>query len=128
FDQAVTGEAVGTFRGKLLGDLLDRLEQGEIIYHVLASYEICPIAAEYSPPVHLQQLRKALVSKEELKRVEHVLKQFPARKLSLKPIEEMSRKIRKYSREEMQSFVLRFATDFLRFRRDLRDAEHLNTC
>jgi hypothetical protein len=48
--------------------------------------------------------------------------------LSLKPIEELSRKIRRYSREEMQGLVLRFATDFLRLRRDLRDAEHLTTC
>src|SRR5256885_16606865 len=28
----------------------------------------------------------------------------------------------------MQAFVLRFANDFLRLRRDLRDAEHLTTC
>ena len=61
FDHAATPEAQGTLRGKLLSDLLDRLEQQEIIYHLLASYEIRPIAAEYSPPVHLQQLRKALV-------------------------------------------------------------------
>jgi len=39
----------------------------EILYHILASYEIRPIAADYCPPVHLQQLRKALVSKDELK-------------------------------------------------------------
>jgi class 3 adenylate cyclase len=128
FDQAASGEAVGTFRGKLLGDLLDRMEQGEIIYHVLAGYEIRPIAAEYSPPVHLQQLRKALVSKEEFKRVETVLKQVPAKQLSLKPIEDLSRKIRRYSREEKLGFVARFAVDFLRLRRDLRNAEHLTTC
>ncbi len=128
FDQAVTGEAVGTFRGKLLGDLLDRMEQGEIIYHVLAGYEIRSIAAEYSPPVHLQQLRKALVSKEEFKRVETVLKQVPAKQLSLKPIEDLSRRIRRYSREEKLAFVARFAVDFLRLRRDLRNAEHLTTC
>jgi len=128
FDQAVTGEAVGTFRGKLLGDLLDRMEQGEIIYHVLAGYEIRSIAAEYSPPVHLQQLRKALVSKEEFKRVETVLKQVPAKQLSLKPIEDLSRRIRRYSREEKLAFVARFAVDFLRLRRELRNAEHLSTC
>ena len=128
FDQAASGEAVGTFRGKLLGDLLDRMEQGEIIYHVLAGYEIRPLVAEYSPPVHLQQLRRALVSKEELKRVETVLKQVPARQLSLKPIEDLSRKIRKYSREEKLEFLTRFAGDFLRLRRDLRNADHLTTC
>jgi hypothetical protein len=112
----------------MLSELLNRLEQHEILFHVLASYEIRLIAGDYSPPVHLQQLRKALVSKEELKRVEQVLKQVPARKLSLKPIEELSRKIRRYSREEMQALVLCFAVDFLRLRRDIRDAEHLTTC
>jgi hypothetical protein len=128
FDQASAPEVDKPLCAKMLCELMDRLEQHEILYHVLASYEIRPIASEFSPPVHLQQLRKALVSKEELKRVEQVLKQVPARQLSLKPIEELSRKIRRYSREEMQGLVLRFATDFLRLRRDLRDAEHLTTC
>lgn len=121
-------EADGSLPSKLVSDLLDRLEQQEIIYHVLAGYEIRPIAAEYSPPVHLQQLRKALVSKEELKRVETVLKQVPARQLALKPIEELSRKIHRYSREEKLGLVVRFAADFLRLRRDLRNAEHLTAC
>ena len=93
----------------------------------MASYEIRTIAPEFSPPVHLQQLRKALVSKEELKRVEQVLKQVPARQLSIKTIEELSRKIRRYSRDEMLAMVLRFAADFLRLRRDLRDVEHVTT-
>jgi class 3 adenylate cyclase len=127
FDGALA-DGEGSKRGKLLGDLLDRLEQQEVIYHLLASYEIRPIAAEYSPPLHLQQLRKALVSKEELKRVEGLLKQVPARQLSLKPVEELSRKIRRYGREEKMGFVVRFAGDFLRLRRERRNAEHLTTC
>jgi hypothetical protein len=128
FDPLFPSEANRSLRAQMLSRLLERLEQQEILHHVLASYEIRPIAQEYSPPVHLQQLRKALVSKEEMKRVEHVLKQVPARKLSLKPIEELSRKIHRYSREDMQAFVLRFAVDFLRLRRELRDAEHLTNC
>src|SRR5258708_27933365 len=115
-------------RAKLLAQLLERLEQQDVLYHVIASYEIRSIAATYHPPVHLQQLRKALVSKDELKRVEQVLKQVPAKRLSEKPIEELSKKIRRYSRDEMMGFVLRFATDFLRLHRDLRDAEHLTAC
>src|SRR5579872_1499006 len=106
----------------------DRVEQKEIIYHVMASYEIRPIIETYCPPVHLQQLRKALVSKEEMKRVEGILKQVPARQLALKPIEDLSKKLRRYSREEKLSFVVRFTADFLRLRRDLRNAEHLTTC
>src|SRR5712692_7267363 len=128
FDASSAGEAEAPARARLLARFLDRLEQHEILYHILASYEIRPIASDYCPPVHLQQLRKALVSKEELKQVEQVIKHVPAKKLSLKPVEELSKKIRRYSREEMQTFVLQFATDFLRMRRDLHDAEHLTTC
>jgi hypothetical protein len=128
FDQSCAGASDGSPRAKLLSELLERLEQHEVIYHLLASYEIRAIASEYSPPVHLQQLRKALVSKEELKRVEAVLKQVPARQLSLKLVEELSRKVRRYSREEKLAFVARFTADFLRLRRDLRNAEHLTTC
>jgi hypothetical protein len=128
FDASSAGEAEAPTRARLLARLLDRLEQHEILYHILASYEIRPIASDYCPPLHLQQLRKALVSKDELKQVEQVIKQVPAKKLSLKSVEELSKKIRRYSREEMQTFVLQFATDFLRMRRDLHDAEHLTTC
>src|SRR5712671_5047858 len=128
FDASSAGEAEAPTRARLLARLLDRLEQHEILYHILASYEIRPIASDYCPPLHLQQLRKALVSKDELKQVEQVIKQVPAKKLSLKSVEELSKKIRRYSREEMQTFVLRFATDFLRLRRDLRDADHLSAC
>jgi hypothetical protein len=128
FDPLFPSEAQRSLRAQMLSRLLERLEQQEILHHVLASYEIRPVAQEYSPPVHLQQLRKALVFKEEMKRVEHVLKQVPAKKLSLKPIEELSRKIHRYSRDEMQAFVLRFAVDFLRLRRELRDSEHLTAC
>jgi hypothetical protein len=128
FDASSAGEGEGPTRARLLAQLLDRLEVHEVLYHILASYEIRSIASDYCPPLHLQQLRKALVSKEELKQVEQVLKQVPAKKVSLKVIEELSKKIRRYSREEMQGFVLRFAGDFLRLHRDLRDAEHLTTC
>jgi hypothetical protein len=128
FDPAAEPESLRSQRAQLLSKLLDRLEQQEVLYHILAGYEIRSIAAQFHPPLHLQQLRKALVSKDELKRVEQVLKQVHAKQLSAKPIEELSRKIRRYSRDEMETFVLRFAEDFLRLRRELRDAEHLTTC
>jgi hypothetical protein len=128
FDASAANETEAPNRARLLAQLHERLEQHEILYHVLASYEIRPIAADYCPPVHLQQLRKAIVSKEEMKQVEQVIKQVPAKKLSLKTVEELSKKIRRYSREETQALVLRFAYDFLHLRRDLRDAEHLTTC
>ena len=98
-------------RAQLLSQLLQRLEQHEVLYHILAGYEIRAIAAQFHPPLHLQQLRKALVSKDELKRVEQVLKQVHAKQLSAKPIEDLSRKIRRYSHDETEAFVLRFAVE-----------------
>src|SRR5450432_4223525 len=128
FDASAAPEPESSTRNRLLSQLLSRLESQELLHHVLAGYEIRPLASEYSPPVHLQQLRKALVSKDEMKRVAQVLKHVPAKKLSLKPIEDLSKRIHRYSREEIQAQVLKFAGDFLHLRRDLRDAEHLTAC
>jgi hypothetical protein len=128
FDSSGMPEAEASLRVKLLSQLVQRLEQQDILYHVLAGYEIRTLVPDFCPPVHLQQLRRALVSKEELKRVEQVLKQFPAKKLSLRPIEDLSKKIHRYSRDEVNALVIRFAYDFMRLRRDLRDSEHLTAC
>jgi len=128
FDVAGADEGDRSTTARLLSQLTMRLEQKELTPHILASYEIRPVAGDFCPPVHLQQLKKALVSKEEAQRVEALLKQVPAKRLSMKPIEELTRRVRRYSKEETQTMVLRFATDFMRLRRDLRDAEHLVAC
>jgi hypothetical protein len=128
FDPAGANEAERTSRARLLGQWTTWLEEKELMIHLLASYEIRPIAGDFCPPVHLQQLKKAVVSREEARRVEELLKQVPAKRLSMKPIEELSRRVRRYSREETQAMVLKFSLDFMRLRRDLRDAEHLAGC
>ena len=128
FDASAGEDSDRGTRSRLLAQLTSKLEERELIIHILASYEIRPIANDFCPPVHLQQLRKALVSKEESRRVEELLKQVPAKRLSMKPIEELTKRVRRYSREETQAMVLKFATDFMRLRRDLRDAEHVAAC
>ncbi len=128
FDASFGEEGNHSARTRLLAQLVSRLEERELIVHILASYEIRPIAGDFCPPVHLQQLRKALVSREEAKRVEEMLKQVPAKRLTMKPLEELTRRMRRYSRDELQGVVLRFAIDFFRMRHDLRDAEHLSAC
>lgn len=128
FDTATGDEAERGFRARLLAQLTSLLETRELTVHLLASYEIRPMAGDFCPPVHLQQLKKAVVSREEARRVEELLKQVPARRLSMKPIEEVTKRVRRYSKEETQAMVAKFAGDFLRLRRDLRDAEHLTAC
>jgi hypothetical protein len=128
FDSSTGDDAERANRARLLAQLTDKLEARELLPHILASYEIRPIAAEFCPPVHLQQLRKALVSKEEAARVEQLLKQVQAKRLTMKPLEDLTKKLRRYSREEIQAIVLKFAGDFMRLRRDLHIAEHLNVC
>jgi class 3 adenylate cyclase len=128
FDAGATDESERSLRIRQLSQFASKLEQHDLIAHILASYEVRLIASDFCPPVHLQQLRKALVSKEEARRVEELLKQVPAKRLTMKPIEELTKRIRRYSRDETQVMVLKFATDFMRLRRDLRDSEHVATC
>ncbi len=126
FDSS-TGGAGGEFRGQLLDELLARLDRQGILHSILASYELRNLHHDYCPPLHLQQLRKALVSREDLKRAEDVLKQFPAKQFSLKRLEDASRRLHRLSREEQRALILRFAEDFMRLRRDLRDYQRLTS-
>jgi len=129
FDPAAPGEPRGSaaeMRSRLLEELVARLEQRDLLVHILASYQLRNICHDYCPPIHLQQLKKALVSREEFKRVEDILKQFPARQYSTQRIDELSKKIRKTPREEVRAVVLRFAEDFMRLRRDARNYERLS--
>lgn len=113
-------------RARRLDDWMARLERRDLLVHVLASYELRNIYHDYCPPVHLQQLKKALVSKEECERVAHILKQFPARRFSMERIETLAKKLRRYPREEVRAVALHFAEDFMRLRRDLRNYERLS--
>src|SRR5579863_2208908 len=115
------GEASQEMRAHLLEEWVHRLEERELLVHVLAGYELRRIFSEYCPPIHLQQLKKALVSRDEAKRVETVLDQFPARKISLKKLDDAARSIRRSSHDESLSAGLQFAEDFMRLRRDRRN-------
>jgi len=129
FDPAAPGEPRGSAaeqRARLLEELIARLEQRDLVVHILASYQLRNICHDYCPPIHLQQLKKALVSREEFKRVEDILKQFPARQYSTQRIDELSKKIRKTPREEVRAVAIRFAEDFMRLRRDTRNYERLS--
>lgn len=110
---------------QLLEEWLHRLEERELVLHVLAGYELRKISADYCPPVHLQALKKALVGRDDARRVEAILEQFPARKISMKRLDEASRAIRRRTHEEQLSTALQFVEDFMRLRRDRRNYHHV---
>ncbi|MGB7023681.1 MAG: hypothetical protein WBD73_07775 [Candidatus Acidiferrales bacterium] len=128
FDPSVAGgHGAGEteVRERLLEELHRRLEERDLLGYVVASYEVCNLYNDFCPPVHLQQLRRALLSRDEMKRVEKVLSQFPARNFSLKRIEEASKALRRYSHDESRALVLRFVQDLMRLRRDRRNYHHV---
>jgi hypothetical protein len=119
------GELPAVTRGKMLEEWVHRLEERDLLFHVLASYEMRKISADYCPPVHLQQLKKALVQRDEAKRVAQILEKFPARKVSMKKLEEASRAIRRRTHEETLTIGLQFAEDLMRMRRDRRNYQQV---
>jgi hypothetical protein len=119
------GGGAADTRARLMEEWIARLEQRDLLIHVLASYQLRNICHDFCPPIHLQQLKKAMVSREEYKRVEDILKQFPARQFSTQRIDEIAKKIRRTPRDEVRTVALRFAEDFMRLRRDMRNYERL---
>jgi len=125
FDPAWRGDSDRDAAARRLETWLARLEQSGLLAHVLASYELRNIYHDYCPPLHLQQLKKALVSREGFDSVAAILKQFPARGFSLERIESLARKVRRYPRDEARAVALRFAVDFMRLRREMASYERL---
>lgn len=122
---AVGNEPSPETRAQLLDEWMHRLEERDLLFHVLAGYEVRRLAPSYSPPIHLQQLKKALVYRDDFKRVEHTIEQYPARKLSMKMLEDSARAIRRRSQEETRTACLQFAEDLMRLRRDRRNYQHV---
>ena len=104
---------------------LDLLERERVLDYVIASYEATPLLAEYSPRINAQQLKNALISKEERQRVEKLIsdhgKTTPG---SLFAAVDRVANCRGADRAKVAG---RFLRDFLRYHRDLRQLEALNS-
>ncbi|MBZ5572290.1 MAG: hypothetical protein LAO09_10490 [Acidobacteriia bacterium] len=103
---------------------VDRLEEEELMAYVVASYEVAPLLAEYSPRINPQQLKNALISREERNRVEKLIaEQGKASPDSLYAAIDRVAACRGAERAKMAG---RFLRDFLRYHRDRRQLETLN--
>ncbi|HWR37535.1 MAG TPA: hypothetical protein VN622_16860 [Clostridia bacterium] len=130
--QELVGSGVpedGTPRGKgqraLLVAWLQELERADVIAHVIASYEVSPLLGEYSPLINPQQLKNALISRTERKRVEQLLDEHG--KVSPEKLQAAVKRVEAYGGADRAKFAGRFLSDFMRYHRDLRRLEALNS-
>jgi len=111
----------GKAQKAMLAAWVDLLEEEGIMEHVLASYEVVPLLTQYSPPINPQQLKSALISKSERKRVELLL--VEQGKLSPDNLHMAVKKLESTKPAENAKLAGRFFTDFVRYHRDLKRME-----
>src|SRR4029077_10909118 len=105
----------------LLNAWTELLEREGVMSNVVASYEAVPLLAQYSPPINPQQIKNALISREERKRVETLLEEHG--KLSPAGLHAAVKRVAGCTPAERAQLGGRFFTDFTRYHRDLRRME-----
>ncbi len=101
------------------------LEREKLMDHVIASYEVAPLLAEYSPRINAQQLKNALITREERTRVEKLIAEHG--KLSPNSLYAAIDRVAACRGAERAKMAGRFLRDFIRYHRDLRQLETLNS-
>ncbi|MGC2697819.1 MAG: hypothetical protein WA738_18685, partial [Candidatus Angelobacter sp.] len=116
-DASLNGKA----QKALLNAWVELLERENVIASVIASYEAVPLLAQYSPPINPQQLKHALISREERKRVETLLEEHG--KLSPAGLNAAVKKVEGCKAADRARYAGRFFADFTRYHRDFRRME-----
>ena len=104
---------------------VELLEDANVMEHVIASYEVMPLLSEYSPRINAQQLKNGLVSRDERSRVETLIKDNS--RLSTENFLGAVDRVSNCRGAERDKVAGRFLRDFLRYHRDLRRLEALNS-
>ncbi len=107
----------------LLNAWVDLLERENVLENVIASYEVVPLLGQYSPPINPQQLKNALISRTERKRVEALLEEQG--KISPENLHAAEKKVEGCKGVERAKTAGRFFADFIRYHRDFRRMEAL---
>ena len=115
----------GEVQKALLVAWMNMLERYNVLEHVIASYEVVPLLGEYAPTINPQQLKNALISKSERERVEQLLREHG--KISCEMLNAARKRVGLYRGQERLKVAGRFLRDFMRYHRDLRRLEALNS-
>jgi hypothetical protein len=104
---------------------LGLLDREKLMDYVVASYEAVPLLAEYSPRINAQQLKNALISREERTRVEKLI--VEQGKVSRDSLQAAVQRVTSCKGAERGKVAARFLRDFMRYHRDLRNLEALRS-
>jgi len=115
----------GRAQEERLAAWVNLVEREKLMEYVTASYEVAPLLAEYSPRINAQQLKNALISKEERIRVEKLIAEHG--KLSPDSLHAAIDRVASCRAAERAKKAGRFLRDFIRYHRDLRQLEALNS-
>jgi hypothetical protein len=108
-----------------LGNLVRLLEDESVMEFVIASYEVVPLLSEYAARINPQQLKNALVSRAECDRVERMIQE--GGKLSPHSLYAAVAKVAGCRGADRAKVAGRFLRDFIRYHRDMRRLEVLNS-
>ncbi|HET7441728.1 MAG TPA: hypothetical protein VFJ47_10540, partial [Terriglobales bacterium] len=104
---------------------LGLLEDERVMEYIIASYEVVPLLVEYAPRINAQQLKNALVVRAECDRVEKLIEQHG--KLSTASLYAAVGRVVSCRGADRAKVAARFLRDFMRYHRDLRRLETLNS-
>ena len=103
---------------------VDLLEREGVMEYIVASYEVVPLLAEYSPRINPQQLKNGLITRDERQRLEDLIEQHG--KLSKTAFYAAVARISNQRAGERARIAGRYLSDFMRYHRDMRRLEALN--
>jgi hypothetical protein len=96
------------------------LQREAVLAHVVASYETVPLLAEYAPKVNPQQIKNALMYREEAERVEKIVAES---RLSSDRLFGAIGRVASCRGSERSRFAARLLHDLFCYHRDLRGLE-----
>jgi hypothetical protein len=102
----------------------EHLEQEGVMEHIIASYEVAPLLPKYSPHINPQQLKNALISREERVRVEKLIEEHSC--LTCENLYAAIARVTDCRGAQRAKMAERFMRDFFRYHRDLRRLEAIN--
>jgi hypothetical protein len=100
------------------------LQRGGVLSQVVASYEAVPLLSEYAPRINPQQLKNALISREESARVEKIIAES---RLHSDRLFAAIGRVASCRGSERSRFAARLLHDLFCYHRDLRGLEAVST-